>query len=265
MTCKNCELNLHTHHNYCPDCGAKVIRNRLTIKALFSHFSEQFLNYDNKFLQTFIQLFTQPEVVIGCYINGTRKKYVNVISYFALALTLSGFQLYVVNKYFPELMNIDFMAQPGTEEMQQQNMNFVQEYQSILYMLIVPVYAIVSKIVFFNYKQHNYTEHLVINMYLAAQLSIVSSILIIITSILGMNYGVIGLLTLPFQIIFSAYCFKRIYNLSFQSIILKTLIFLIILIFLFVAFSILLATKMYFDGTFEEIRAAQEAAKNSGI
>ena len=95
MNCKNCDANLNQNSDYCNNCGAKVIRNRLTIKTLFSHFSEQFLNYDNKFLQTFIHLFTKPEDVIGSYINGTRKKYVNVISYFAIA----GFVCWLVAAY----------------------------------------------------------------------------------------------------------------------------------------------------------------------
>lgn len=61
MACKNCNTELTTDSEYCYHCGAKVIRNRLTIKNLFEHFSEQFLNYDNKFLQTFILLFKKPE------------------------------------------------------------------------------------------------------------------------------------------------------------------------------------------------------------
>lgn len=259
MNCKNCNLILQTHHNYCPNCGAKVIRNRLTIKALFSHFSEQFLNYDNKFLQTFKQLFTHPEVVIGCYVNGTRKKYVNVVSYFAIALTISGFQLFVLNKFFPELMNMDFMAQEGTKQMQRDNFAFVQEYQSIIFMASVPIYAALSKMVFSNFKQYNYTEHLVINMYLTAQLSIISTVLLLTTSIFGVNFGIVSLLSIPFQILFSAYCFKRILNLRFKTIALKTFLFILILTLLFIAFSILLGIIMYYDGTFEEIRKAKEA------
>ena len=86
MDCKNCSFLIQENDNFCPSCGGKVIHNRLTIKNLFEHFSEQFLNYDNKFLQTFIHLFTKPEVVIGGYINGTRKKYVNAISFFAISV-----------------------------------------------------------------------------------------------------------------------------------------------------------------------------------
>lgn len=263
MACKNCTSNLQTHHNYCPECGAKVIRNRLTLKALFSHFSEQFLNYDNKFFQTFKNIFIKPEKVIGSYIDGTRKKYVNVISYFAIALTLSGFQLFVVNKFFPELMNVDFMAQEGAEEFQQQNMNFAQEYQSIIFMLSVPLYALVSKIVFFNYKQYNYTEHLVINMYLTAHLSIVFSFVFLITSLFGINYGIVGFLSIPLQILFSAYCFKRIFKLGYTSIFLKTFLFLLILLMLFILLSISMGIMMYYDGTMQELIDAQKAAKET--
>ena len=263
MECKNCLLSIQTHHNYCPHCGAKVIKNRLTIKALFAHFSEQFLNYDNLFFKTFRHLTFKPEAVISCYIDGTRKKYVNVISYFAIALTLSGFQMFVLNKFFPELMNMDFMSQNGTENFQQQNMNFAQEYQSIIYMLIVPVYALMSKIVFFNYKQYNYTEHLVINMYLAAHLSIITTILVLITSFFGMSFGLFGLLSIPLQIIFSAYCFKRLFNLNITSIIIKTLLFLLMLFILFIIASIITAVIMFLNGSFEEIREAQSQTQST--
>src|SRR5690606_26236828 len=141
------------NHDYCGSCGGKVIRNRLTIKNLFADFSQQFLNYDNTFLKTFIALFKKPEDVIGGYINGTRKKYVNAITYFAIALTLSGLQIFILNKFFPEVMNLKSMSLEGMEDMQQDNMAFMQEYQSILYMLMVPVYALISKFVFLKFKK----------------------------------------------------------------------------------------------------------------
>ncbi|PHR71636.1 MAG: hypothetical protein COA67_06375 [Lutibacter sp.] len=81
-------------------------------------FNEQFLNYDNKFLQTFIHLFTKPEVVIDGYINGTRKKYVNVISYFAIAITLSGLQMFILNKFFPEMLDFSSLDDKNMAEFQ---------------------------------------------------------------------------------------------------------------------------------------------------
>jgi uncharacterized membrane protein YvbJ len=84
MSCKNCGLALIEETNFCTACGAKVIRNRLTIKNLLEHAVEEFLSIDNKFLITITHLFTRPEVVIDGYINGLRKKYMNPISFLQL-------------------------------------------------------------------------------------------------------------------------------------------------------------------------------------
>lgn len=73
MNCKSCNNTLRDTQNYCDDCGAKVIRNRLTPKVLATQVNKEFISFDNKFLKTFIDLFTKPEVVINGYINGTQK------------------------------------------------------------------------------------------------------------------------------------------------------------------------------------------------
>ena len=70
MVCKNCNDALLQQHYYCSACGGKVIRNRLTMKNLFADFSQQFLNYDNTLLKTFIALFKKPEDVIGGALAG---------------------------------------------------------------------------------------------------------------------------------------------------------------------------------------------------
>ncbi len=100
MDCKNCHTPLSENADFCNSCGGKVIRNRLTIRNLFEHFTETFLNYDNQFLQTFIYLLKKPWDVIDTYISGTRKKYISPLSFFAISLTLSGVYLFVVQKYF---------------------------------------------------------------------------------------------------------------------------------------------------------------------
>lgn len=81
MDCKNCNNSLPIACSYCPDCGAKVIRNRLTLKNLWSDVTERFFNLDNTILKTFLHLCTTPDVVIQGYISGVRKKYMNPIGY----------------------------------------------------------------------------------------------------------------------------------------------------------------------------------------
>lgn len=263
MQCKNCNSTLSIESEFCSTCGGKVIRNRLTIKNIFEHFTETFLNYDNKFLQTFIKLFTKPEVVINGYINGTRKKYADVISYFAIAITISGLQLFVLNKFFPEAVDFTSIAQKGTEQMSKNIFDFVKEYQSIAMMINVPVYALISKIVFI--KEHkfkyNYTEHLVIFMYILAQISILNSILIGIGASLGYSIGTLSLIFGPLQLIYSGYCLKRVFDLDFKNLALRTFIFVVLLIILSFLFSIVFILILKNNGGLEAFIEAQKKAK----
>lgn len=263
MNCKNCRAELPEISDYCYSCGGRVIRNRLTLRNLFTHFSETYFNYDNKILQTFLDLFRKPEAVIGSYIDGTRKKYVDVISYFAIAITLSGLQLFILNKFFPEGMDMSEWTTKGAEEFQRKNMSFVQEYQSIIMMLYVPLYALISKIVFYNKKKFNYTEQLVIYLYIQAQISIASAIISIVLVMAGINFGTLAMFMIPGMIAYSAYCLKRLYNLSIAELVLKILIFLIILciaaIIIILAFTLIL----YLSGDLEAMIATQKAAQSA--
>ena len=265
MNCKNCNLLISDKDNFCNSCGAKVIHNRLTIKNLFEHFSEQFLNYDNKFLQTFIHLFTKPEVVIDNYINGTRKKYVNVISYFAIAITVSGLYLYIIYKFFPNAMELpDFMASnPGQQEFQNKNMAFAQEYQTLLMMLYIPVYALMAKLVFIGLKRYNYTELLVIFMYTQSQASIVLALVVLICISLGINFMLISFISIPLMIFYTGFCLFRLYKLNYQEIILRSLIFLIVFAIAVVIYLILITSIMYFTGSMQEMIEAQKAAREA--
>ncbi len=260
MVCKNCNTEFTDDKDFCSGCGAKVIRNRLTLKALFSHFSEQFLNYDNKFLQTFIYLFIKPEKVIGSYINGTRKKYVNVISYFAIAITLSGLYIFILNKFFPNSLDISVVTAEGQENFSSNLMKVVLEYQSIVMMLYIPIFALMSKIVFFNIKKYNYTEHLTIFMYIQAQISIVLAIVGVVNGFFGITIGAMSVLTILLMILYSAYCLKRLYKLSIKGIFLRTLLFLGVLVVFYIIFTILFIGVMTYQyGGFAEFMEAQKA------
>ena len=150
MNCKNCHTLLTKTSDYCNICGGKVIRNRLTIKNLFEHFTETFFNYDNKLLRTFLHLFNKPEDVIVGYIKGTRKKYVNVISYFALAITLAGLQIFIIQKFQTDITFYDTSTEIGKvqQKLFENVFKFTTDYQSLIMMLYIPIYALLAKIVF---------------------------------------------------------------------------------------------------------------------
>ncbi len=267
MICKNCHNTFTDTSDYCNTCGAKVIRNRLTIKNLAQDISEQYLDYDNKFLQTFITLFKNPEKVIGSYIHGTRKKYVNVISYFAIAITLSGIQIYVMNKYGIDLSGIAENENAAIAELQN-NYNskmfeIISEYQSLIMMLWIPIYALMAKLVFLKNKLYNYTELIVIFMYAQAQYSIVTVVLTLITIVIGIPFEIFGLLMLPVQIGYFAFCLKRVYGLDKAQIILKTLIFILILGVLFGIIMVVVTFMMFKTGMMDEVIEAQKALQEA--
>ncbi|WP_138433679.1 DUF3667 domain-containing protein [Winogradskyella algicola] len=268
MNCKNCNTELKEQYDYCSRCGAKVIRNRLTLKNLFTHLSETFFNYDNKLLQTFIQLFKKPEDVIVGYINGTRKKYVNVISYFALAITLSGLQIYVLQQFQTDISLYDLNTEIGKTQQAvfDSTYSFMTDYQSLIMMLYIPIYALIARLTFIGIKTYNYTELIVIFLYGQAQLSICIAILTVaLVPTKLISFEAFGLLTIPIMVLYFTYCLKRVYGLSFTQILLRSLLFIGILIVLFVIITIASTIIMYYNGSLDAMieakRAEIEAAK----
>lgn len=265
MHCKNCSSELIETDDFCSKCGAKVIRNRLTLKNLFEHFTEHFLNYDNRFLKTFISLFTNPDDVIDGYINGVRKKYVNVISYFAIALTVSGLQLLLIDKFFPEAMDFSAItmennpSSPDSTEM----MNFIREYQSILMMINVPLYALVSYLVFYTLKKYNYTEHIVIFMYILSQLTLVGTAITIVSAYFGLSIAHASMILIPIQFFYSIYCLQKLYKLSFKGVLLRTLLFFAIIIIMTIIYLIIVIVIAILNGSMQEAIEAQKAAEQS--
>jgi hypothetical protein len=228
MNCKNCTTELSLNSEFCNQCGGKVIRNRLTFRNLFEHITETFFNYDNKLLRTFIDLFKKPEAVIGGYIEGVRRRYVNPISYLALAITVYGIYIIVINKFFPNALaaGMSISDDKNQQEMVSVMLKYIEEYYSIMMILFIPLYALLSRLVFINRKEFNFTEHIVMAMYIMAQFSLVSSFLSITLLVLQLPPDLLGSVSIFLQIAFFAYCYKRMYKLSFGGLVLRTLFFL---------------------------------------
>ena len=247
MICKNCRLNLHQNSDYCNKCGGKIIRNRLTFKNLFEHISETFFNYDNKLLRTLIDLTKQPETVIGGYISGVRKRYVNPISLFGLTLTLVSLEWLLLRKLYPNLLNLSALSVGGNESSLNSVFSFVQDYSSIIMMLLVPIYAIISRTVFFDKKQYNFVEHIVALIYMMAYVSLVGIVINFVFLSSDFDMGKITYINMPIQIIYISYCFKRLYKTSLVEIIGRAFMsfFVYIIIYIFIVAVILISIYLF--------------------
>lgn len=263
MECKNCQKTLSQEDSYCRDCGAKLVHKRLTMKYFLTEIRDGFLNIDsNRPLRTFIDLFKRPEVVIEGYITGTRKKYINAFGYFTIAITFSSFFYFIMLRFFPEVLSQAY-AQPDTSaaqnELMKNVMDTVYEYQTVFFFLMIPIFALLSWVVFYNKKKHNYAEHLVLNLYAYSHASIMSVLIYFLTVWNTEVFVVATMFAACIQFIYYCFVLKRIYKLSLKQLVLKILYFLVLLIPLYIAFSLILLVILALFGGLDGIIEAEKA------
>lgn len=237
-TCVNCDSFLALDQRYCSKCGGKRVYNRITARNLIEDFVDRFLNIENSFFKTFITLFKKPEDVIVSYIQGMRKKYLTAFSYFAIALTINGIYNFILRKW---LMDDLFRAQTaiydGSSNDQFQNdqfqeellsawMDTAMEYQSLFMFAAIPFLAILARVVFWNYKKINLTEHLVIQLYSYSHLSIVMVLLAIACSWNTFLLTAVSFISFFWMFGYSAHVLKRVFELDFGRLVLKSMLFL---------------------------------------
>ncbi len=243
MNCRNCQKSLLPEDKFCSNCGAQVVTQKLTVKKVIHEFSERYLSFDNKFLTTFKTLFTHPEWVVNGYLEGLRIRYVNPITYLIIAVTLSGINVYLMKKgYFGE---IDYASMSGNQKAPfdtKEYMNSIYDYNSVMIFMGIPLLSLVSKIVFYNYKQFNYAEHNLIYFYTYSQTSILIVLSIPFILIFDIDYVYYSLISFVIMFGYHLFALKRIFQLSLKKIILKTLLFLPIGFALYILVSLVFGT-----------------------
>lgn len=248
MNCKNCETIINENQKFCSNCGELINAKRLKVKSIIGLFFSNFFSFDNKFLTTFKDLTTKPEVVIDNYVHGYRRKYVNVITYLGLAITLIGFQFFVLRKFFPELLAVDSSATPNNIKINDEGLDLnsifdsFYQYQGLLTILFIPIYAYSSRLLFFDSKKYNLAEHFVINMYTTAHVFIFWFVVTFITLPLKINYNLFSQFSLVIMFIYMTHTFKRLYSLrtveSFFRVLLYFIIALVATIVIILIFAI---------------------------
>jgi hypothetical protein len=261
--CKNCQTPLALDQQFCSGCGAKRMHNRLNARNLVEDFTERFLNIENQFLKTFLCLFSKPEDVINGYIGGMRKRYMSAFSYFAVALTLSSLYMFVFRNWFLD-ENIMFtqsfgegaaIGYSGSQalepsqayglQMAKKIMDVLFDYQSVFSFLLIPVYAIISKVVFWNYKQFNFIEHLVIYLYAYSQTQIISSVLGVAFGWSNTGQMIVAFIVGVLPLLYTMYVLLRVFDLSAGSLFLKTFFFLVIFVPIMLLFFGVIAAVVY--------------------
>lgn len=252
MTCKNCENSLRTDYRYCPYCGAKVIRKRITFRNLWYDIIERYFNVDNTFLKTFIAMFTRPEEVISLYISGVRRKYLNPISYLAIALTLSGISLFVLRKIVWSKMDFDLFGTPSfNSDASQKIMEATMDFSSFVFMAYIPVVAF-GGFVLFNKRNYFLSEHLVAGIYTLGHFSIASFFVALSWMIFSPEtYFKVSFFTIGFMILYSLYVYQRLSLFNWWGFLWRGFFFMLFFLIGLIGISIITNIILILTGTLE--------------
>lgn len=249
MNCKNCQSPQRTDFNFCPSCGARVVHNRLTFRQLTYDITERYFNLDNTFIKTVVQLCVRPEVVINSYIQGVRRKFLNPISHLGIALTLSGLLIFIMQKVLsPDIFNA-YGANKMSEELSGKLYDAIFDYQTLLFILYIPVFAIAGYLTF-NRKNYLLSEYMIAYIYIMAQWSIVIFPISLIT--LLVDPSVYITLSFPLLLIMILYCIfvmQRIHKFPAGGVILRSFVFFALAIIGYIMIIIGFYVVLFITGT----------------
>ncbi|HFI4795730.1 TPA: DUF3667 domain-containing protein [Elizabethkingia anophelis] len=163
--CLNCNEELVG--KYCNNCSQPASTHRFSLSHVFKHdFVHGIFHFDKGFFFTIKELFTRPGHSIREYVQGKRVKHFNYFATVLLLLTI----IYFFKKWAKiESSDLFDTNVKGLLKVQ-------KDYSKITVFLNIPIIAFISFLLFQRSKQ-NYTENLVLNMYLLCGLTVISLIL----------------------------------------------------------------------------------------
>ncbi|MNK11546.1 hypothetical protein D3C87_295880 [compost metagenome] len=161
ITCLNCDYTID--ENFCRHCGQKRFK-RIDKKYVTDEIQYLLIHTNKGFLYTIKKLLKNPGKTAREFIDGNR---VNHYKPLLLMFVLSGISAFVsykiieLNKIAKEIYTAQHLNAPFMNDM----MTFLASYNSLLMLLLIPIFAFCSWIAFSKWK-NNYYEHIVMNAYI---------------------------------------------------------------------------------------------------
>lgn len=165
--CLNC--NNETNGKFCSNCSQTTSTHRFSLSHVFKHdFIHGIFHFDKGFFYTVKELFTRPGHSIREYVQGKRIKHFNYFSTIIILITIG----YFIKKWAKVDSTILYEDKKVVEGL----LKVLKDYSKITVFLSIPIISIMSYFIFKKSKQ-NYTENLVLNMYLLCGKLIISLLL----------------------------------------------------------------------------------------
>ncbi len=160
LNCLNCNQPITA--NFCGNCGQKKYK-RIDRKYILDEVQYTFIHTNKGFLYSVKNIIKNPGKTARNFIEGNR---VNHYKPILLAFVLSGISAFISYKIigFAEIMKKFYSGKTGSSPAMDNMMSVLNSYNSIFMLLLIPFFAILSKIVFRKWG-HNYYEHIIMNSY----------------------------------------------------------------------------------------------------
>lgn len=167
-TCKNCG-NIF-EGNYCNNCGQPAETHKIDTKFLAHDLQHGLFHLDGGIFYSAREMFRRPGHAAREYIEGKR-----VMHYKPLSMTLVLAGIYVLIYH---ALGINVFSGNGNEDFDYEAIGeWIMHHYAILTLLLIPVYSLVSYIVF-RRQGYNFSEHLILNSFYSTQKLWVSIIII---------------------------------------------------------------------------------------
>jgi hypothetical protein len=167
--CKQCHEIITG--NFCSNCGQKKYK-RIDKKYIWDEVQYTLLHTNKGFLYSIKNILKNPGKTAREYIDGNRvNHYKPILLVFVLSglATFTSYKILNLNEVTKTYFEQQHINSTYTSEM----MSFMSSYNSLLMLLLVPLFALTTKIAF-RKSGNNYYEHVVMNAYILSYYTVVS-------------------------------------------------------------------------------------------
>jgi hypothetical protein len=179
-TCANCS-NTYTD-SFCNKCGQKA-EHRYTVSHVLHELVHVFTHADKGIFSFAWNLLKKPGIIALDLVEGRRKRYFNLFQYLIIIVGIVTFLIAKTDFFDRTLRNMNALGntQLSTRQaqVQQEATQLLQQYNNILQMLLIPLFAFFGWL-FVTRKKYNYAETVVLHTASSAQ----TNTLAIITTLL---------------------------------------------------------------------------------
>jgi hypothetical protein len=161
QNCQNCTTVIL--NNFCDNCGQKKFK-KIDRKYIWDEIQYTFLHTNKGFLYSIKNIIKNPGKTARAFVDGNR---VNHYKPILLVFVLSGISTFISVKIigFEKIMSAFSAKETLNSEYMNDIVTSLKSYNSILMLLLVPVFALTTKLAFRKWG-NNYYEHLVMNAYI---------------------------------------------------------------------------------------------------